>query len=123
MEARETATPVYEGAARERRGRGRQRVERNVPGARTERTKGGAALQGGLARAPAQRADGACAQGAVGVDEEVHGQHAHRLGDNEGQRAAVKAPAVPVTPLRLALVRVPRIRRDVHDDANYVAEA
>lgn len=59
----------------------------------------------------------------VRVDEQVHGQDAHRLRYDEGKSAAVEAPAVPVTALRLALVGVAGAGGDVHNNANDVAEA
>lgn len=45
-------------------------------------------------------------QHTVRIDEQVHGQDANSLRYDEGKSAAVEAPAVPVTALRVALVRV-----------------
>lgn len=61
-------------------------------------------------------------QHTVRVDEQMHGQDPHSLCYDEGKSAAVEAPAVPVTALGLALVGVASIGRDVHDNADDVAE-
>lgn len=61
-------------------------------------------------------------QHTVCIDEQVHGQDSHSLRYDEGKSAAVEAPAVPVTALGLALVGVASVGRDVHDNANDVAE-
>lgn len=61
-------------------------------------------------------------QHAVRVDEQVHGQDPHSLCYDEGKSAAVEAPAIPVTALGLTLVGVAGIGRDVHNNANDVAE-
>jgi len=61
-------------------------------------------------------------QHTVRIDEQVHGQDPHSLCYDEGKSAAVEAPAVPVTALGLALVGVASVGRDIHDNANDVAE-
>lgn len=61
-------------------------------------------------------------QHTVRVDEQVHGQDPHSLCYDEGKSTAVEAPAIPVTALGLALVGVTGVGRDVHDNANDVAE-
>lgn len=80
---------------------------------------GAAALERRVHAGPRRAAEGARA---VRVDEEVHRERAHRLRHDEGERAAVEAPAVPVTPLRLALVWISGVSGNVHNDPDNVTE-
>lgn len=78
-----------------------------------------AALERCAHAVPRRLAEGARA---VRVDEQVHRERAHRLRHDEGKRTTVEAPAVPVTPLRLALIRISGIGRNVHNDPDNVTE-
>lgn len=63
---------------------------------------------------------------AAALDVDVDGQHADHLGQDEGQAAEVEGPAVRVVVLLLVVplrARLARVRRDVHDDADDVAQA
>ena len=59
----------------------------------------------------------------MAVDEHVHGQHAHHLGHDEGERAEVEGPAVGVGVLTVTLTGVARVSGYVHDDADDITEA
>lgn len=100
---------------------GVRRAVWTLPPAVAGTVAGRAAMLQGM-RAGLERAMRTRSQHTVRVDEQVHGQDSHSLCDDEGKSTAVEAPPVPVTALGLALVGVASVGRDVHDNANDVAE-